>query len=380
MNPILQFGTSRFLQAHADFFISEALQTGHALGNITVVQTTGSTESARRIAAFTQPAGYPVIIRGRKNGVVIDTEQKITSVTQALQASRDWPIIRDGVATTVNVILSNTGDRGYLLSQDDHVGLIDSDIPPVSFPAKLLVLLYARFIAGAAPITLFPCELIVSNGDVLRALVIDIARQWALDEAFITYLAQRCVWVNSLVDRIVSQAIEPVGAVAEPYALWAIEAQPGMTLPCTHAQIVVTDNLVQFEQLKLWLLNLGHSYLAERWLVDGRPQDETVVQAMTDKPLVGQLEQVWEEEVIPVFVALGLENEARHYLVDVRERFGNPFLAHRIADIAQNHEEKKRRRFLPVVELAQEKQLNIAQPQLRYALQLPARGELSQQS
>ena len=28
--PILQFGTSRFLQAHADLFISEALQAGRA--------------------------------------------------------------------------------------------------------------------------------------------------------------------------------------------------------------------------------------------------------------------------------------------------------------------------------------------------------------
>ena len=36
MNPILQFGTSRFLQAHADLFISEALQQqdGEALGGI----------------------------------------------------------------------------------------------------------------------------------------------------------------------------------------------------------------------------------------------------------------------------------------------------------------------------------------------------------
>ena len=29
--PILQFGTSRFLQAHVDLFISEALDAGHAL-------------------------------------------------------------------------------------------------------------------------------------------------------------------------------------------------------------------------------------------------------------------------------------------------------------------------------------------------------------
>ena len=48
LNPILQFGTSRFLQAHADLFVSEAAQSGQALGNITIVQTTNSAQGAAR--------------------------------------------------------------------------------------------------------------------------------------------------------------------------------------------------------------------------------------------------------------------------------------------------------------------------------------------
>ena len=47
-NPILQFGTSRFLQAHADLFVSEAAQAKQALGNITIVQTTNSAQGAAR--------------------------------------------------------------------------------------------------------------------------------------------------------------------------------------------------------------------------------------------------------------------------------------------------------------------------------------------
>jgi tagaturonate reductase len=39
-HPILQFGTSRFLQAHVDLFVSEAAERGEALGGITVVQST----------------------------------------------------------------------------------------------------------------------------------------------------------------------------------------------------------------------------------------------------------------------------------------------------------------------------------------------------
>ena len=47
ITPILQFGTSRFLQAHADLFISEALARGEALGPVTVVQSSGDAGKRR---------------------------------------------------------------------------------------------------------------------------------------------------------------------------------------------------------------------------------------------------------------------------------------------------------------------------------------------
>jgi tagaturonate reductase len=77
---------------------------------------------------------------------------------------------------------------------------------------------------------------------------------------------------------------------------------------------------------------------------------------------------VWEEEVLPVFAALGEEAMAREYVQQVRERFCNPFLAHRLSDIAQNHAEKKKRRFEPVIGLARQLGLSIPQSRLRAAL------------
>ena len=352
-NPILQFGTSRFLQAHADLFISEAMARGEALGAVTIVQGTANPESARRVAAFNQPGGYPVHIRGRADGQVIDEERRVTAVTEALNAVDDWPTLRERVAGDVKVILSNTGDRGYTLFEQDGPDALASDQPPASFPARLLVLLHGRFLQGAAPITLLPCELVVNNGHVLRDTVIGLASEWGLADGFIDYLCNGCIWVNSLVDRIVSEPLVPVGAVAEPYALWAVENTPGMVLPCNHPQLVVTDKLEHFERLKLFLLNLGHSYLVECWQQHGAtPAGLTVREAMEDASFRAALEAVWAEEVLPVFDALGEGAAARQYLTDVRDRFLNPFLQHRLSDIAQNHAEKKRRRFRPVLELA----------------------------
>ena len=369
LNPILQFGTSRFLQAHVDLFVSEAAQSGQALGHVTIVQTTGSAQGAARVAAFRQPGGYSVRIRGWQDGAQVDEERRAHAVTQAWQAGSDWPQVRDA-AVAARVIVSNTGDTGYQLDASDHAGMLDGDTVPASFPAKLLVLLHGRFLAGAAPISIFPCELVADNGHVLRQVIATLARQWRCDAAFIGYLETGCLWINSLVDRIVSEPIEPIGAVAEPYALWAIEAQEGMLLPCRHPQLVVTNSLREYEQRKLFLLNLGHTYLAQLWMERGSPAGMTVREAMDDGAMRAALEALWREEVLPVFAAMGAQHgdAALAYVAQVRERFCNPFLAHRLADITQHHAGKIARRMAPVAALARQLCPALAQPRLRAML------------
>jgi tagaturonate reductase len=368
-NPILQFGTSRFLQAHADLFVSEAARVGEALGHITVVQTTGSAQGAARVAAFRQVGGYPVRIRGWQDGAQVDEERRADAVTQAWQAGSDWRQVRDA-AVAARVIVSNTGDTGYQLDDADHAGMLDGATVPASFPAKLLVLLHGRFLAGAAPISIFPCELVADNGSVLRQVVVTLARRWQVSPDAIAYLETGCLWINSLVDRIVSEPLEPIGAVAEPYALWAIEAQEGMLLPCRHPQLVVTGSLREYEQRKLFLLNLGHTYLAQLWMERGSPAGMTVREAMDDGAMRAALEAVWHEEVLPVFAAMGAQHgdAALAYVAQVRERFGNPFLAHRLADIAQHHAGKIARRMAPLAALAQQLCPALAQPCLRAML------------
>lgn len=370
--PILQFGTSRFLQAHVDLFVSEALERGDAdaIGGIAVVQTTDNPDSAARVAALSGGDGYPVRIRGIRGGTVIDTTLQCRAIREAAQATRDWPRVRDAMCGPVRIVVSNTADRGYLLDERDDASVVESqDKVPHSFPAKLLVLLHARWQRiPDVPLSIFPCELVEKNGDTLRAIVADLARQWQLPDAFVDYVNTHCVWVNSLVDRIVPEPLHPAGAIAEPYALWAVERKPGMLMPCSHESIVLTDDADHYERLKLFLLNLGHTYLAERWLRDARAPEETVLDAMNDKDLRAELEALWRDEVIPVFDALGKHDDALAYLATLRERFMNPLLVHRLSDIARNHEAKKMRRFAPVVELAASLGLAIGQSRLKAAL------------
>ena len=104
-------------------------------------------------------------------------------------------------------VVSNTADRGYETDPSDR----PDGGPPKSFPAKLAKLLLARWRAGARPITLFPCELTPANGEVLRGVVLGVLDRWQTPANVSRWVAEECLWVNSLVDRIVSEPLEPLG-------------------------------------------------------------------------------------------------------------------------------------------------------------------------
>ncbi len=339
--PILQFGTSRFLQAHADLFVSEAMDVGKALGAITVVQTSGDPQRAGRIGALSAPEGFPVIIRGLENGAPVEHQVRVRSVARSLSTTTDWAEVTRIFVEEARVVLSNTGDKGYVLVDGDSL-----DGVPQSFPMKLLALLKARHEAGGGPLTILPCELISRNGDMLKRLIADLARQHVSDPDFDVWLSERVIWGNTLVDRIVSEPIEPAGAIAEPYAIWAIERQPGLTVPCEHTSIKVVDDLTPYERLKLHILNLGHTVLADRWLKDARPEAECVKDILADTAIRAELEAIYAQEVVPGFRQHGLGDEAEAYVATTLERFLNPTLDHRLRDIAGNHAEKIVRRII----------------------------------
>jgi tagaturonate reductase len=371
--PILQFGTSRFLQAHVDLFVSQALANGEAMGRIAIVQTTSSRESRKRLDAFAAGKPYRVQVKGLAGGKIVDESVEVTSVGAGIDAATQWDEV-ERLFNAARCAVSNTADRGY---ETDPADRPDAG-PPRSFPAKLAKLLLARHRAGAEPITLFPCELTPANGKALRAAVVGVLDRWDVPAKARRWVEDECLWVNSLVDRIVSEPLEPVGAVAEPYALWAIEDQPGLELPCRHASITVTGDLKPYERLKLFILNLGHTYLAETWARGGGAPTLTVRETLADNSNRAELDDLYDKEVLPVFAGIGMGGEAEAYRDTVIERFSNPFLDHRLADIHDNHDAKKRRRFGGLIELAEANDIRVEQPRLRAALESGARDRLTE--
>lgn len=360
---IMQFGTSRFLQAHVDLFVHEARMAGQDIGPITVIKTTAGAERRGRIDAMRRAEGFPVRIRGYRDGGIVDETIQVRSVDQALTAAEDWSSIAGLFANEAEIAVSNVGERGYDIADEDRHCPLSAERVPASFPAKLLLLLLARHEAGGRPLLFLPCELVPSNGQVLRQQLMTLASAWRLDARFTGWLSSDVLFANTLVDRIVSQDIHPVGAIAEPYALWAIQAG-GFRPPFLHPAVVYAEDLQPFERLKLHILNLGHTVLAESWIKDRRPAGETVREMLADPPVLQRLREIYAEEVVPGFAALGMGEEAAAYVQATLERFRNPFLDHRIADIAQNHAVKISRRINGFLALVRERQPSMAMPRL----------------
>ena len=116
-------------------------------------------------------------------------------------------------------------------------------------------------------------------------------------------------------------------------------------MPCIHDCISVVSNLESYERLKLHILNLGHTILADIWKKQNRSVNETVYEILNDNRVYNYLNKIYFDEILPTFTSAGLQNEAINYIETTLERLKNPFLKHRLKDIAQNHQEKVFRRI-----------------------------------
>ena len=343
---VLQFGSGRFLRAFADLFIHQGNADGQNIGRVVVVQSTAG-GGGRTDGLNKQDGRYHVAVRGYEDGHVIDRVEVCESISRVISAATGWADVLDLARSPhLHTILSNTTEAGYTLDMED----LPTDAVPRSFPAKLLAVLQARFDAGLPGPTVIPCELIEFNATLLRAKVMDLAVRWGRGTPLLTWLTEECVWLHTLVDRIVTGtpadhpllATDPMLIVAEPFAFFALEDDPKSRFRLKHPAIVRTPNVEPYFLRKVRILNAAHTAL----LIKAVPRGFTVVRdAVNDPELGAWLGRLLAEEIVPTLD--GRVDSARRFAEQTVERFKNPFLDHKFADIALHHASKMAVRLDP---------------------------------
>jgi fructuronate reductase len=224
--------------------------------------------------------------------------------------------------------------------------------------AQLVVQGLALRHAGGLPgLTIASCDNLVGNGRQLQALCVAAARQ--LNPALAHWVAGKCAFPNSMVDRIVPAATpqrlaaarEALGVAddaalgTEAFSEWVVErrfadASDGAVLAA--AGVTVVDDVAPFEDAKLRLLNGSHTAMACMGAVAGWP----VIADCINQPAVRRfIHSLMTQEVGPQLARPGWPA----YRDALLARFANPALQHSVHQIASDSSQKIPQRWPPSV-------------------------------
>ncbi|MFD1888473.1 tagaturonate reductase [Paenibacillus wenxiniae] len=360
---ILQIGEGNFLRGFADWMIHEMNASGKYHGS--VVLTPPTPRGGTKLDKLAEQEGlYTLVQQGLQNGQKVEQRQLISVFRDYVNPYTDWEaFLQLAELESLDVVISNTTEAGLTYAEIDYV----PGEPIVNYPARLTVFLHRRFQTfGDDPqrgLMILPCELIENNGDVLKSYVLRYAREFGFGEEFCQWVDEHHLFLNNLVDRIVTgmpQQEEYARLTgkwgyedhfltsAEPYYIWVIEGDPALDqrlpLQQTGLNVIWTHDLQPYRQRKVHILNGAHTLMMPIGLLHNR---STVRELMEDEQLGSWVKQTITEEVIPT-LSLPAE-QLQRYAEETYERFYNPYLEHRLLDIAMNSLSKFQARILPVL-------------------------------
>lgn len=284
------------------------------------------------IAAFTGRSPAAADLLSRNDGVY-------TVLERSAEGDR---------ATTVQSIVRafpGSDERWLDTLADPRVAVLTVTVTEAGYsagsgvPGRIAEGLIARADAGAGPLAVVSCDNLPHNGRMLRDAVRDAAGSQA---ARISDIAS---FVDTVVDRITPAVTpadidavreltgldDPSAVVTEPFTEWILAGDfPAGAPEWSQAGARFVADVGPYEARKLYLLNAGHSFLAAAGRLRGY---ETIAEAFDDVDLRADTEALWSAQRSAVDLP---PTELDGWLDDLRLRFANPRIAHRLDQIRRD--------------------------------------------
>ncbi len=346
---VIQFGEGNFLRGFFDWFLDGLNKQGLYDGKAVIVQPRAGGKVAGLVE---QDCKYNLYLRGIENGDVKNEHYYIESISRCVDPYKDFDAF---------ISLANNPDFRFIVSNTTEAGIAFDDTckfedkPCLSFPGKLTQLLYKRYENGLGGFVLLPCELIDSNGDELKKCVLEYASLWQLGEGFKEWINNENIFVNTLVDRIVTGYPDDEAATLHPndkyldagevFHLWVIEGDFENELPLKKGgyNVVWTDDVKPYKKIKVRILNGAHTSMVAGALLSGV---ETVGECMQNDLVSTFLNTCMYKEILPT---IGENEESLSFAKAVFDRFSNPYIKHQLRSIALNSVSKFGVRVLPTL-------------------------------
>ena len=331
-NGIVHLGVGAFQRAHMAQATDAAIA---ASGDLRWGIVGVSLRSPDTHDALTPQGGlYTLAIRDAdEHDAPRERLQVIHCLTELLVAPDGPRAVHERIAHEATRIVSLTvTEKGYL--DTSHGSTLDT-------LARGLALRHSH---GGSGLTLMSLDNLPSNGEVLRERLLAHVREH--DAGLADWIEARCAFPCSMVDRIVPRTTDDDRArisahlgfvdawpvVGEPFFDWVIEDR-------------FAADAKPFETLKLRMVNGSHSALAYLGAMAGW---RTVDVAIAQPALRSYVDALLRDEVAPTLPALpGLDLD--DYRARLLQRFANPALQHKTAQIAMDGSQKLPQRLLGTV-------------------------------
>jgi mannitol 2-dehydrogenase len=296
------------------------------------------------------------------------TARVIASIKEYLYAPDSYEALLQKLADPkIRIVTLTITEGGYFYNKaTGEFNLGDPDInydlahpqAPRSALGILVEGLRRRKAQGLKPYTIQSCDNIQSNGSVTRKVILALAHE--TNPSLSQWIADEATFPNSMVDRITPRTTDadctwlaeafdiddawPV--MTETFRQWVIEdkfcsGRPPWEKVGAH----FTNNVEPYEEMKIRLLNAGHSALGYLGYLAGFRYIHEIAQ---DPDFNTYLQHTMDREITPLIKPLpGIDLE--DYKRTLRARFANPCIKDQVARICLDGSSKMPTFVLPSI-------------------------------
>ena len=349
---VIHMGLSAFHRGHQALFFERVLRSGNL--NFGVA---GVTQRSSDVADVMNSQDCLYTINEREGAgfapIIVGAIRKALFFPQARQE-----LLEIARSENLKLITLTVSEKAYQCnSTRDGVNLnsteVQADIADtnslLTFPSRLLDLLVARFESGLAGVAVISCDNLPTNGDITRAVVVDLAVKQNRSAGFLNWLKSEIRFPNSMVDRAVpaitqdsiDEFYQNYGyedrslITAEPYLEWVIENDPiSEYLAPVGARFVA--KVAPYEAMKIRVFNGAHSALAYICQLAGI---EYVAEGVVD-PVIGDFIKNFQEKEVGRSFTAPADLDPIEYAKIIRKRVSNYALLHKSIQIAMDGSQK----------------------------------------
>lgn len=334
---IVHIGLGNFHRAHQAWYLHRLMQQGKALDWAIIGAGVRSYDVAMRDKLVAQDF-LTTLIELSPDGISAEVTGAMIDYLPIEPANQT--LIATMARENIRIVSMTVTEGGYYL--DPVTGQFDTghadiqhDVANPSTPTTafgaMVEALRLRKAAGLGPFTAQSCDNLQGNGDILRQVLVGMAR--LTDPALADWIDTEGAFPNSMVDCIVpatgpteiahavSLGVSDAAPVThENFRQWVIEdAFCAGRPPWQDVGATMTDDVHAFEAMKIRMLNAGHQVIAN---VAQNLSIPTIDAAIQDTDIAAFFRKVETQEIIPyVAIVPGMSQE--DYLDLISTRFAN---------------------------------------------------------